>query len=405
MRHLFDLCQFFYASHYLPVAAYRDRILLFRCSPLEEDLNVFFSAEGELFQQKKNPAVFSSADAGLYGRVHVIASGTDLLIGPVFSGEISPDAVYAFLRANTIPARFFPPVREFLAALPKYTYNQFLNLLAFLHKAVNGESVEILRHFSITDKQSGEKMAARYTERSAERKEAQSEHGTYHFEMLMLDYVRRGDTTGLMRLFDSVIRSMPMQEGTLAGTPLRQAKDLLIGLVTMVGKVGAIGGGMDVEEAYSLIDLYIQECEKTQSIDMVKTLQYNLVIDFTDRVERSHTPKNLSHDIYDCVKYIRNHTNAHVSLDDVATHIGKSRAYTTRKFKAETGKTINDYIIECKIEEACSLLKYAGLAISEISEYLAFASPPYFQNVFKARVGLTPAAYRNEAQRNLRNRE
>jgi len=62
---------------------------------------------------------------------------------------------------------------------------------------------------------------------------------------------------------------------------------LLIGLVTLIGKVGAIDGGMDVEDTYNLIDVYIQECEKAQSVEEVKTLQYNLLFDFTKRVADS----------------------------------------------------------------------------------------------------------------------
>ena len=46
----------------------------------------------------------------------------------------------------------------------------------------------------------------------------------------------------------------------MADTPLRQAKNILLGLVALVGKMAAIPGGMDDEEAYDLIDLYSQEC-------------------------------------------------------------------------------------------------------------------------------------------------
>lgn len=60
------------------------------------------------------------------------------------------------------------------------------------------------------------------------------------------------------------------REGKLAETPLRQAKNLFIGLITMIGKFAAIPGGMDIEETYHLIDTYIQECEKLQTEEAVK---------------------------------------------------------------------------------------------------------------------------------------
>lgn len=48
-------------------------------------------------------------------------------------------------------------------------------------------------------------------------------------------------------------------------------------LVELVGKCGAIEGGMDVDEVYRLIDLYNRECEKVSSVEVVKILQYNMV--------------------------------------------------------------------------------------------------------------------------------
>jgi len=44
--------------------------------------------------------------------------------------------------------------------------------------------------------------------------------------------------------------------------------------------------------------------------------------------------------------------------------------------------------------EAKNLLRYTGMTLTEISNYLHFSSQPYFQNVFKQYYGLTPAQYR-----------
>ncbi len=71
---------------------------------------------------------------------------------------------------------------------------------------------------------------------------------------------------------------------------MRQAKNLLIGLVVSVGKDAAIPGGMDIEETYQLIDTYTQECEKLQSEDAVKNLQYNMTMDFANRVAMQKSP-------------------------------------------------------------------------------------------------------------------
>lgn len=105
----------------------------------------------------------------------------------------------------------------------------------------------------------------------------------------------------------------------------------------MVGKYGAIKGGLDIEQTYRLIDTYIQECENLFSLDAIKTLQYNMLLDFTNRVAENKIPDGISEDMYACVQFINNHTNDMIGIDDVAYHISKSRAYTTSKFKKELG--------------------------------------------------------------------
>jgi AraC-like DNA-binding protein len=106
-------------------------------------------------------------------------------------------------------------------------------------------------------------------------------------------------------------------------------------------------------------------------------------------------PSNTSKEIFDCIRFIRNRINDRISVDNVAALIDKSRAYTTKKFKAETGMTINEYILHRKMKEAKNMLRYSDFSIAEISSYLCFSSQSHFQNTFKAQCQMTPLEYRN----------
>lgn len=221
-------------------------------------------------------------------------------------------------------------------------------------------------------------------------------NGTYYFEKQMLDLVRLGDVDKMVDFLNASARLEKLQEGKLADNPIRQAKNLFIGSVSIIGKDGAIKGGLDIEQTYQLIDTYIQECEKLVSLDSIKTLQYNMVIDFTRRVAENKIPENISGDIFDCIQFINNHTNDMIGINEVAAHIGKSRTYTTNKFKREIGVTINDYIINQKLIEAKSLLRHSNKSLTDIAYYLCFSSQSYFQNLFKKKYGITPSEYRKK---------
>ena len=119
-----------------------------------------------------------------------------------------------------------------------------------------------------------------------------------------------------------------------------------------------------------------------------------MLIDFTNRVAQAQLPEGISEEIFSCMQYIATHLTETITISEVAEHINKSRAYIVAKFKSETGKTIGQYITECRMQEAKNLLRYTEMSLSEISEYLCFSNQPYFQNVFKNYFGITPAKYR-----------
>lgn len=249
------------------------------------------------------------------------------------------------------------------------------------------------------------RLAESHTETSLDAKESGTVHGTWQFENLLLSYIRDGELEKLKALLEKTASHMDFNIGTLAYDPLRQAKNLLIGLVALVGKVSGIGGGMDIEDAYRLIDLYTQECEKAKSVEEVYLLQYNMVIDFTERVRQAKLPENLSRPVFDALQYIADHSTAAVSLDEIAAFVGVSRSALTRSFKAEMGKTISQYITEVKLRDAKRFLRYSDLTLGEIASYLSFSSQSYFQTVFKKETGLTPGEYRRRHGVTERSRE
>lgn len=242
------------------------------------------------------------------------------------------------------------------------------------------------------------KLAKRSAASAGDAKEAGTIHGTWQFENRMLSYIRDGETEKLRAFLRATAANTDMQTqaGTLASDPLRQAKNLLIGLTAVVGKVAGIGGGMDVEDAYRLIDLYTQECEKAADVEAVYLLQYNMVMDFTEHVRQAKLPADLSREVFAAVQFIADHSHEPIGLDDVAAHVGKSRAYLTQQFRLQMGKSINAYITEMKLRDAKRFLRYSDLSLGEIAHALAFSSQAYFQSVFKKHTGMTPGEYRKK---------
>ena len=75
--------------------------------------------------------------------------------------------------------------------------------------------------------------------------------------------------------------------------------------------------------------------------------------------------------------------------------IGRSLLYA--KFKALTGMTPNNFLLNYRLKQAAVLLKQpTGISIAEVSDRCGFSTPVYFSQCFKKQYGMTPQAYRKQ---------
>ena len=179
---------------------------------------------------------------------------------------------------------------------------------------------------------------------------------------------------------------------------LRQIKNTFIVTVTLVCR-SAIRGGMDVEDAFVLSDSYIQQCELLNSPEAVINLQYQMIRDYTQRVERLHLGNQPSKLTADVANYIQHHISETITTEKIADALFLSRPYLSRRFKADTGKCLTDFILKEKTEEAKRLLRYSDKPLTDISSYLGFSSLSHFSRVFRKYASISPGEYRKKYAR------
>ena len=282
--------------------------------------------------------------------------------------------------------------RRGMKAIVPMPVESLLLMLCAVNYMVNGEKRE-LRELTIATGQQADLDSLRAAQVMAPDNQPPAPlHNSYSQEQAILRIVRKGDTAALHTWLGS---APAVRGGILAPEHLRQRKNLFIVTATLCSRA-AIRGGLDVDDAFSLSDAYIQSCERLDTAEKITNLQYHMVLEFTRRVERLHLGEHPGRLAQAVANYVQHHLSETVSTEKLAQALYMGRSHLSTKFHAETGVTLSEFILRQKTEEAKRLLRYTDRTAAAIGEYLAFSSPAHFTRVFKKYAGVTPNEYREK---------
>lgn len=366
---------FYYSQAYLP----RDPMLVYR---------------DEIFAVRSHVGYISTPHFHCYGIVN--SGATKIVIGPTrqitesdqelrelgFRADVADDELEDFISG--------------MKSIVRMPFESILQMLCTMNHVLNGEKLS-LKDITIYDGDQ-ERLLARQNAQQAEQKlsvlvdEAQSLHNTYDLEQMVMRIVRKGDTAALK---EWISHAPAVRGGVLAAEQLRQRKNTFIVIATLASRA-AIRGGMDVDDAFSHSDSYIQQCELLSSPEAIINLQYRMILDYTECVERLHLGKRPTKLTVDVANYIQHHMSEPITVERLAEELFLNRSYLSRKFKEEAGESLTDFILKEKTEEAKRLLRYSDKPLTAIGAYLGFSSASHFSRVFKAYVGSTPSEYREK---------
>ncbi|MDO5423721.1 MAG: helix-turn-helix domain-containing protein [Eubacteriales bacterium] len=378
----------------VPVRIFEKEELIFFYSQANLPRDPMAVCRKEIFAVHSHIGYITTRHFHFYG---IVNSGeTKIVIGPTrqiaesdqelrelaFLADVSEEDTAAFLAG--------------MKSIVRMPFESILQMLCTINHVLNGEKLS-LKDIAICEADQ-EKLTMYQGRQQAERKlsplvsEPQSVHNTFDQEQALLSIVRKGDTAALRKWFSA---APAIRGGILAKEQLRQQKNMFIVTVTLVSRA-AIQGGMAADDAFSYSDSYIQQCELLSSPEAITNLQYRMILDYTERIERLRFGKQPAKLTLDVANYIQHHMSETITAEKIAKELFLSRPYLSRKFKEETGESLTDFILKEKTEEAKRLLRYSDKSLTAISNYLGFSSPSHFSRVFKTYTGYIPREYRGK---------
>lgn len=97
----------------------------------------------------------------------------------------------------------------------------------------------------------------------------------------------------------------------------------------------------------------------------------------------------------DCVNYIHDNIDAHLSLKDIAMHCNISESYCSNLFVRYLSMNFKDYFTSIKLVNAINLLLSTKHSITTVSELAGFNSHTNFANQFKNYLHFSPKQFRS----------
>jgi len=378
----------------IPVRLYQGGVLMYSRFPVRLPKDPLEACRREVFSLQEHVGYYVSPLFHYYGVIN--AKDIKIVAGPTSQIMANDQALRELAFRLDVPKE---EIRDFISgihAIVPMPAESMLQMLCTVNHLLNdGEKLELSDIAIYEEEQEMLKTLVEKsrTERFYEAGDAPQEtHNTLALEEALMDIVRRGDSAALK----SWLASAPaVHGGTIAGDQLRQLKNLFIVTATLSSRA-AIRGGMNENDAFALSDGYIRRAELLTSYAKIMNLQYNMLLEYTEQVEKLHHGQHPTKLASQAADYVRRHLNEPVTVEAMAAEFYMSRPYLSARFRKETGQTLTDYILTEKTEEAKRLLRYSDKTAAAIGAYLGFSSTAHFSRVFKKYAGLTPREYREE---------
>ncbi len=130
-------------------------------------------------------------------------------------------------------------------------------------------------------------------------------------------------------------------------------------------------------------------------MDLYESENMNLLIDSNLIRTLKRSDEEFLNILMDFTEKIWNNTN--LKVDDFSCNLGLSKSQLYRRIKTLTGKSLNSFIRDFRLNKALGLLKDRKGNISEIAFETGFNSPAYFSKCFYETYDILPSKYLESA--------
>ena len=152
------------------------------------------------------------------------------------------------------------------------------------------------------------------------------------------------------------------------------------------------------EDRFRLFEEMYQNLERGYSAENLEYVSFCLMhflasLKYINQFREIKNVKEID-SIQKSIKFMRDHIEKKITLEDIARHAGYSTAHFGVLFAKKTSLTPMEYYNQLKIHRSCSYLHFSDMKIKEIAFRLGYSDPFHFTKAFRKEMEITPKEYR-----------
>ena len=205
-------------------------------------------------------------------------------------------------------------------------------------------------------------------------------------------FLQQGDFSGASSLVQSTTRRIVL----FPGTPPSMVRDLYFRLFSQLSEQAGENFSQEFFQRPEIAGAY-QSIYSAESIGDLSDCLLKAVSAYQTFYSDKNGRKSYAEQAEQLVK--EHFSKRELSLEWIADTIGISPPYLSAVFKNQKGISLNKYINDFRIGQACRLLRGTNTKISQIACLTGYGDHAYFAKIFRRETGFTPREYREGKQK------
>ncbi len=333
------------------------------------------------------PVILSDFLGMIWMAEHIYRDGEPIyytMVGPFFLSQTSVRQIENILRERVPSVSMCRQMMRILVNIPVINMTSLNQFGKILHYTLTSEQISVSDFIFQDDRlRTGGEGASSFRYQDADR--------VMRGERLVLQAIKDGNLN-----YKEILEKEAYYDASLlseSGNALRDGKNSVIVFTALCCRA-AMEGGLPGKTVKEMETRYITEIENCTTMTKLKNVYCRMLDEICKKVHMFKDEPMISKSVKQGCDYIRSNVKNPLTVEEIAKEVGYSPYYFNRKFYAEMGIKVGDYIKRARCEYAKVELLTTNKSIQDISDSLYFGTRNYFCKVFREIVGVTPAAYR-----------